>query len=121
MVVYGRDKLDEISLSAPTSICEINNGWIKNFVITPEEFGFARCTKEDLRGGSPEENAAITLSILRGERGHKRNAVLLNAGAALYVGGKAESFNAGVNLAAELIDSGKALDTLESFVEVSRS
>ena len=121
MVVYGRDKLDEISLSSPTSICEINDGWIKNFVIAPEDFGFERCTKDDLRGGDPAENAAITRAILRGERGHKRNAVLLNAGAALYIGDKADSFKAGVNLAAALIDSGKALATLEKFVEASQS
>ena len=120
MVVFGQDKLDEISLSAPTTICEINDGWIKNFVIKPEDFGFARCTREDLRGGDPAENAAITRSILRGEKGHKRNAVLLNAGAALYVGGKAGTFAAGVELAAELIDNGKALDTLEKFVAVSQ-
>ena len=122
MVVYGRDKLDEISLSAPTSICEINDGWIKNFVITPEDFGFTRCTKDDLRGGDPAENANITRAILRGdEHGHKRNAVLLNAGAALYVGGKAETFKDGVKLAAELIDSGEAIKTLEKFIEVSKS
>ena len=120
MVVYGRDKLDEISLSAPTSICEINNGWIKNFVITPEDFGFERCTRDDLKGGSPSENAAITLAILRGEKSYKRNAVLLNAGAALYIGGKAASFKAGVELAAELIDSGKALATLENFIRRSQ-
>ena len=120
MVVYGRDKLDEISLSAPTSICEINDGWIKNYVITPEEFGFERCTKDDLRGGNPEENANITLDILNGKYGHKRNAVLLNAGAALYVGGKADSFQAGINLASVLIDSGKALKTLKKFVVVSQ-
>lgn len=120
MVVYGQDKLDEISLSAPTSVCEINDGWIKNFVITPEEFGFERCTKDDLRGGNPEENAKITLDILNGEYGHKRNAVLLNAGAALYIGGKADSFRAGINLAAVLIDSGKALKTLKKFVVVSQ-
>ena len=120
MVVFGQDKLDEISLSAPTTICEINDGWIKNFVIKPEDFGFARCTREDLRGGDPAENAAITRSILRGEKGHKRNAVLLNAGATLYVGGKAGTFAAGVELAAELIDNGKALDTLEKFVAVSQ-
>ncbi len=119
MVVYGQDKLDEISLSAPTTVCEIKDGWVKNYVITPEDFGFARCTKDDLRGGTPSVNAAITQSILRGERGHKRNAVLLNAGAALYVGGKADSFKSGVNLAAELIDSGKALDTLDRFVRRS--
>jgi len=121
MVVYGRDKLDEISLSAPTSVCEINNGWVKNFVITPEDFGFDRCKREDLRGGDPSENAEITRAILRGERGHKRNAVLLNAGAALYVGGKADSFKSGVKLAAELIDGGKAFATLEKFIEASQS
>lgn len=89
MVVYGQDKLDEISMSAPTTVCEIRDGWFRSSVITPEEFGFSRCTKEDLKGGTPEENAAITLAILNGEKGHKRNAVLMNAGAALYIGGKA--------------------------------
>ncbi|MBR1807051.1 MAG: anthranilate phosphoribosyltransferase [Selenomonadaceae bacterium] len=121
MVVYGRDKLDEISLSAPTSICEINDGWVKNFVVTPEDFGFERCTRDDLRGGDPSENAAITRAILSGERGHKRNAVLLNAGAALYVGGKTDTFKSGVELAAQLVDSGKALATLDKFVEASKS
>ena len=119
MVVYGKDKLDEISLSSPTSICEIKDGWYRSFVITPEEFGFERCTKEDLKGGTPEENAEITRSILKGEKGHKRNAVLLNAGASLYIAGKADSFEAGVKLAAELIDSGKAYETLEKFIKVS--
>ena len=117
MVVYGQDKLDEISLSAPTTICEIRDGWFKTFVITPEEFGFERCTKEDLRG--PKENADLTLAILQGEKGHKRNAVLLNAGAALYIGGKTESMEEGIALAARLIDSGKALETLMKFIEVS--
>ncbi|MCR5833524.1 MAG: anthranilate phosphoribosyltransferase [Selenomonadaceae bacterium] len=120
MVVYGCDKLDEISLSAPTLICEINDGWFKNFTIKPEDFGFARCTKEDLRGGDPADNAEITRAILRGEHGHKRNAVLLNAGASLYVGGKADSFKSGVALAAELIDSGKAMETLEKFIAMSQ-
>ena len=119
MVVYGQDKLDEISLSAPTSVCEIRDGWYKSYVITPEDFGFARCTKDDLKGGAPEENAAITRAILSGEKGHKRNAVLMNAGAALYIGGKAESMKDGIALAAALIDSGKALETLERFITVS--
>ena len=118
MVVYGQDKLDEISLSAPTSVCEIRDGWYKSYVITPEDFGFDRCTKDDLKGGAPEENAAITRAILSGEKGHKRNAVLMNAGAALYIGGKAESMKDGIALAAELIDSGKALETLERFIAV---
>ena len=119
MVVYGQDKLDEISMSAPTKVCEIKDGWYKSYVITPEQFGFERCTKADLAGGTPEENAKITRDILNGEKGHKRNAVLMNAGAALYIGGKAESMEDGVKLAAELIDSGKAAETLERFVEVS--
>lgn len=119
MVVYGQDKLDEISMSAPTTVCEIRDGWFKSYVITPEEFGFERCTKDDLRGGTPEENAKITLAILNGEKGHKRNAVLMNAGASLYIGGKADSMKDGIALAAELIDSGKALETLNKLIEVS--
>ena len=119
MVVYGQDKLDEISLSAPTTVCEIRDGWFKSFVITPEDFGFERCVKEDLKGGMPDENAKITLSLLKGETGPKRNAVLMNAGAALYIGGKAGSMKEGIVLAAEIIDSGKALETLSKFIEVS--
>ncbi len=119
MVVYGTDKLDEISLSSPTEICEIKDGWLKSYKIKPEDFGFERCTKDDLRGGTPEENAQTTRDILSGAPGHKRNAVLLNAGAALYIGGKADSIGDGAALAAELIDSGKALETLEKLIEVS--
>ena len=119
MVVYGMDKLDEISLSAPTKICEIKDGWYKTYTITPEDFGFERCTKDDLKGGDPAENAKITLAVLNGKKGHKRNAVLLNAGASLYIGGKAASFKEGVALAAEIIDSGKALEVLTKFIEVS--
>lgn len=119
MVVYGQDKLDEISMSSPTTVCEIRDGWFKSSVITPEEFGFERCTKDDLKGGSPEENAKITLAILNGEKGHKRNAVLMNAGASLYIGGKAESLKDGIALAEEIIDSGKALETLNKLIEVS--
>ena len=119
MVVYGQDKLDEISLSAPTKICEINNGWFKTYTITPEQFGFTRCTKADLRGGTPAENAQITRDILSGATGPMRNAVLMNAGAALYLYGKADSLKSGIALAAELIDSGAALKTLEKVIEVS--
>ena len=119
MVVYGKDKLDEISLSAPTKICEIRDGWYKTFVAAPEDFGLERCAREDLRGGTPEENAKITLSILSGAEGHKRNAVLMNAGAALYIGGKAGSMKEGIALAAELIDSRRALETLNKLREVS--
>lgn len=119
MVVYGQDTLDEISMSAPTTVCEFKDGWYKTYTIAPEDFGFQRCSKADLVGGTPEENAAITRAILSGEQGHKRNAVLLNAGAALYIGGKAETLQEGVKLAAELIDSGKALATLEKLIAVS--
>lgn len=119
MVVYGQDKLDEISLSAPTTVCEIKDGWFKSRVIPPEEFGFARCAREDLKGGTPAENAAITRAVLSGEQGHKRNAVLLNAGAALYIAGKADTMADGVALAGELIDSGAATRTLEKLIVVS--
>ena len=119
MVVYGMDKLDEISMSAPTKICEIKDGWFKSFTIEPEDFGFSRCEKEELKGGTPEENADITRRILNGEKGPKRDAVLLNAGASLYIGGKALNMKDGIALAAELIDSGKAFDTLSKVIEVS--
>ena len=119
MVVYGQDKLDEISLSSPTTVCEFQNGWFRSSVITPEEFGFQRCSKADLRGGVPAENAEMTLDILRGKPGPKYDATLLNAGAALYLGGKAESVKDGVSLARELIASGKAMATLEKVREIS--
>lgn len=119
MVVYGMDKLDEISLSSPTKICEIKDGWFKSYIIKPEDFGFERCSKDDLKGGTPDDNARITREILSGKKGHKRNAVLLNAGAALYIGGKADSLQNGIELAADLIDSGKAMQTLERLIEVS--
>ena len=119
MVVYGKDKLDEISLSAPTAVCEFKDGWFKTYSIAPEDFGFERCTKDDLKGGTPQDNAKITREILGGAKGHKRNAVLMNAGAALYIGGKADSLNDGIALAAEIIDSGKALETLSKLIEVS--
>lgn len=121
MVVYGQDKLDEISMSAPTTVCEFKDGWFKTYTITPEEFGFERCTRKDLEGGTPEENAEITKAILKGEKGHKRNAVLMNAGAALYIGGKADSIKAGVELAANLIDSGEAQKTLDKLIEISNN
>lgn len=121
MVVYGMDKLDEISMSAPTKICEIKDGWFRTTVISPEDFGFERCTKEDLKGGTPEENTKIVRDILGGQKGNKRNAVLMNAGASLYIGGKADSMKEGIELATEIIDSGKALETLDKLIEVSNS
>lgn len=119
MVVYGQDKLDEISLSSPTTVCEIRDGWYKSYVIKPEDFGLERCSKEALKGGTPAENAQITLAILKGEKGPKRDAVLMNAGAALYIGGKAASMAEGIGLAAEILDSGRALETLEKLIDVS--
>jgi anthranilate phosphoribosyltransferase len=121
MVVFGREKLDEISAAGPTFVCEFKDGEYKTYDITPEDFGFARCTKEDLVGGTPEENAAITRDILSGkEQGPKRTTVLMNAGAALYIGGKADSLKAGIDLAAELIDSGKAYEKLEQVIAASK-
>jgi anthranilate phosphoribosyltransferase len=119
MVVYGQDKLDEISLSSPTTVCEIRDGWYKSYEIRPEDFGLKTCQKEDLRGGEPKENAEMTRAILSGEKGPKRDAVLMNAGASLYIGDKAESMADGVRLAGELIDSGAAMKTLEALIEVS--
>ncbi len=115
MVVYGMDKMDEISASAPTLICEFRQGKYNTYTVSPEDFGLERCRKEELVGGTPAENAAITVSILKGEKGPKRNAVLLNAGAALYIADKAGSMAEGVALAGELIDSGKAFEALETF------
>ncbi len=120
MVVYGQDRLDEISASAPTTVCEFRDGWYKTYVITPEQFGFERCTKADLAGDTPEENAKITRGILSGEiTGPKKNAVLLNAGAGIYLGGKAASIEEGIKVAEELITSGKATETLEKYIAVS--
>ena len=120
MVVFGQDKLDEISMSAPTTVCEIKDGTFTSYELTPEQFGYKRCQKEELVGGTPEENAEITRKILSGkETGAKRQAVCLNAGAALYIAGKAESIEAGVKRAEELIDSGAALAKLNQFIEES--
>ena len=120
LVVYGQDKLDEISASAPTTICELDNGSTKKYEIKPEDFGLTRGTKEDIVGGTPEENAEITRGILNGTiQGTKRNAVLMNAGAAIYIGGKADSIADGIKLAGELIDSGKATKTLEDYIRIS--
>lgn len=119
LVVYGQDRLDEISASAETSVCEVKDGTFKRYTISPEQFGLTRCKKEELTGGTPDENAAITKAVLAGEQGARRTAVVLNAGAGLYVAGKADSIEAGVRLAEELIDSGKAEKKLEEFVKYS--
>lgn len=120
MVVYGQDQLDEISMSAPTTVCEIRDNWFQSYEIAPEQFGYARCGKDQLTGGTPQENAAITRAILEGtEQGPKRQAVCLNAGAALYIGGRAETMEAGVKLAEALLDSGKAAAKLAEVVRRS--
>lgn len=119
MVVYGQDKLDEISMSAPTTVCEFKDGTYLSYVIKPEDFGLVRCNKSDLIGGSPAENAAITRAILAGEQGPRRDAVLMNAGAALYIAGKAATIAEGIRLAAAQIDCGAAAKTLEELVTVS--
>ena len=119
-VVYGQDRMDEISASAPTTVCELRDGYYRTTVIKPEDFGLERGKKEDIVGGTAEENAEITRGILKGEiKGTKRNAVLLNAGAAIYVGGKADSVASGIKLAAELIDNGSALKKLDDYIKCS--
>jgi anthranilate phosphoribosyltransferase len=119
MVVHGEDGLDEISLSAPTFICEVKDGWVRSYTITPEQFGFKRCLKDDLQGGSPQENAKILKALLHGEKGAKRDAAVFNAAAAMFVTGKYESMEAAINMANETIDSGKALQKLNDFIRCS--
>lgn len=121
MVVYGQDKLDEISVCAPTTVCEIRDGQLKNYVITPEQLGLKTHDKGQLLGGTAEENAAITRAVLSGqEQGAKRDAVIINAAAGLYVADKSEDLIDGVKLAQELIDGGRAMQQLEKFVQESQ-
>lgn len=120
MVVYGREKLDELSTAGETAVCEFNNGEYSSYVLTPEQFGLTRSTKKDLEGGTPEENAAITRDILSGkDKGPKYETVLMNAGAALYIAGKATDIADGIEKARELIDNGEALKAMERFVDLS--
>ncbi len=120
MVVYGTDKLDEISISAPTKICEVDNGIYRSYVIAPELFGLKSASREDIVGGTAEENAAVTRGILDGSiTGPKRDIVLLNSGAALFTAGKANSMYEGIELARKMIESGKASATLDNFVRYS--
>ena len=123
MVVHGEDGLDEISLCAPTKVCEVKNGWTKSSLITPEQFGFERCKASDLQGGSPEENAKILIGVLKGDESsqyqHKRNAAVLNAGAALYIAGKHSTIEESVEVANRITKSGAAMKKLEEFIERS--
>jgi len=120
MVVYGQDGLDEISLSSTTSVCELRDGTFKSYTLEPEEFGFKRCKKEELSGGTPDENARITRDILGGAKGPRRDAVLLNSAAAIHIARPEVSMKDAVALAAQTIDSGKAKEQLERFVKLSR-
>jgi len=130
MVVYGEDGLDEISLSSPTFVCEVKNGWVRSYTITPEQFGFERCEKDELRGGTPAENAEILKAVLKGGSAAeaasevktinvKRNAAILNAAAALFISGRYESIEAAAKIAGDIINSGKALEKLEEFIRFS--
>ena len=118
MVVYGQDGLDEISMSAPTTVCEVKDGEFLSYVITPEQFGFTRCSKDELIGGSPQDNAQIALAILKGEKGPRRDAVVLNSAAAIHIA-KGISIEDAIREAQEVIDSGKALAQLEQFAALT--
>lgn len=119
MVVYGEDSIDEISLSAPTKVCEFKGDEFKSYEITPEQFGFTRCKKEELVGGTPEENARIAMEILQGAGGPKRDAVILNAGAAIHIASENMTFGQGIEKAREILESGKALEQLKLFIAKS--
>jgi anthranilate phosphoribosyltransferase len=121
MVVHGEDGIDEISLTAPTYVCEIADGNLRSYTIAPEDFGLARCNADDLRGGEPSENAAILRGLLDGEKSAKRDAAVLNAGAALYVSGKCATVAEGIAAAAAAIDSGAAQRKLEAFIKESNA
>ena len=117
MVVYGTDSIDEISLSAPTKVCEFRGNNFKTYEITPEQYGFTRCSKEDLVGGTPEDNAKIALDILNDQPGPKLDAVLLNAGAAIYIASDNITMEDAIAKARVLIESGAAKKQLETFIE----
>ena len=119
IVAYGQDGLDEISLSAPTTCCEIRDGKLKSYVLNPENYGFKLCKKQDLVGGDPKENAEITRAILNGEKGPKRDAVVLNSAACIYMAKDNVTFEDAIKMAEEIIDSGKAKEQLDKFIEIS--
>lgn len=119
-IVHGHDGLDEISICAPTRVSELNDGMIKTYDITPEQFFGKTADQEDMAGGTPDENAEITKNILNGEKGPKRDVVVLNASAALVAAGKADDFNAGIKLAESAIDTGKAMEKLKALAEYTQ-
>jgi anthranilate phosphoribosyltransferase len=113
MVVHGEDGLDEITLTGTTKICELKEGKIRRLTVTPEEFGLKRVALKEIQGGNASMNADITIKVLKGKKGPSRDVVLMNAGAAIYIGSKSESMGDGIRLARESIDSGEALNRLE--------
>jgi anthranilate phosphoribosyltransferase len=116
MVVAAEDGLDELSLSARTRVIEVADGSTEEWFVEPGQFGLSTAELDDVAGGTPEQNAAVTHAVFEGERGARRDLVLLNAGAAIYVGGRAESLEDGVAKAAEAIDTGEAIVLLERLV-----
>ena len=121
MVVHGMEGLDEISLCGPTKVAELRGGQVREYIVEPEQFGLKCCRMEDLRGGNAEQSAAIVRGVLQGDKGPARDVVLLNGGAALYVGGSAATIQDGMRLAAESIDSGKASEKLARLVEMTNA
>ena len=119
MVVYGRDGSDEISAAAPTTICEFTPGSFETYEVRPEDFTLPVAARQELEGGVPKDNALITRRIFDGEKSGARTAVLLNAGAGLYIGGQAPDFASGVRKAARIIDSGSARQKLDDFIVMS--
>lgn len=119
MVVYGQDGIDEVSLCSPTTICEVNNGKLNSFFLDPRQLGFEYCRPEDLMGGGPEENAEIARRILNGEKGPKRDVVLLNSALCLYMYYDNITLRECVKMAASMIDSKKAKEQLTKFIELT--
>lgn len=119
MVVHGHDGLDEVSLCSSTTVCEVLNGKLNSFFLDPKQFGFEKCQSSDLVGGNPAENADIALKILNGEKGPKRDIVLLNSAICLYMSYNNLTLRECVRLAAEIIDSGKAIKQLKEFIRLS--
>jgi len=120
-VVHGQDGLDEISASAPTSVCEVRNGFHRSFVIEPEQFGLKKCKKEELVGGTPEKNAELPRAVLKGEKGARRDAVLLNSAAAIHISKPDHTMEDGIAIAADILDSGKGMAQLEKFIALSNA
>jgi len=126
MVVFGEDGLDELSMSSPTRVCEFGGGEggekkFDTYTLEPEQFGFKRCGKEELTGGSPSENAEITRRVLAGEKGPRRDAVLLNSGCAIHIARPEVSIKEGIAIAAQAVDAGQAKAQLERFIRLSNS